>query len=230
MINVLLWDVDGTLLDFKAAERNAMQECYAHFGLGELTQERIAIYSEINHKYWRMLEDGLKTKDQILRERFEEFFALDGVSCDADAFNEVYQLQLGETICFRDNAYGLLKGLRGKVKQYAVTNGTFVAQQRKLSKSGLIDLFDDVFISDQIGTEKPGIAFFEHVFSAIGPYPKNEMMIIGDSLTSDIQGGNTAGIQCCWYNPGNQPRPDHLRIDYEIQNLNEVLGILSTGV
>ena len=112
------------------------------------------------------------------------------------------------------------------MKQYAVTNGTKIAQDRKLSKSGLIDLFDDIFISEVVGVEKPGIGFFEKVWERIGTYEKDEVMIIGDSLTSDIRGGNNASILCCWYNPKGAVNDKGVHIDYEIDNLQKVLEIL----
>ena len=124
------------------------------------------------------------------------------------------------------NAYELLNELKGQVKQYAVTNGTKVAQDRKLAKSGLIDIFDGVFISEEVGIEKPGVGFFKQVFSKIGDYSLDEIMIIGDSLTSDMQGGNNAGIVCCWYNPKKQQNTKALKIDYEIDNLQQILDIL----
>lgn len=120
-----------------------------------------------------------------------------------------------------DDSYELFKSLKGKgrVKQYAVTNGTKAAQDKKLNKSGLIDIWDDVFISEVVGTEKPGIEFFEYVWEQIGNYEKDEVMIVGDSLTSDMQGGNNAGIICCWYNSKKLTNDKGLVIDYEIDNL-----------
>lgn len=108
---------------------------------------------------------------------------------------------------FRDDAGSLVARLKGRVRQYAVTNGTRVAQERKLSRSGLDRMLDGVFISEIVGTEKPGAAFFDAVFSQIGPCCRDEVMIVGDSLTSDMQGGRSAGILCCWYNPLGEPRP-----------------------
>ncbi len=227
MIKVLLWDIDGTILDFLKAEYEAIKSCFHVFGLGECTNEMIQKYSLINKKYWEKLERNELTKQEVLHGRFREFFESEGISTDCvEAFNKEYQIRLGDTICFRDDSYELLKNLKGKVKQYAVTNGTKVAQDRKLAKSGLIDIFDGVFISEEVGVEKPGIGFFQYVFSQIGEYPPNEMMIIGDSLTSDMQGGNNAGIVCCWYNPKNQINNKDLRIDYEIDNLQQILDII----
>lgn len=227
MIKVILWDIDGTLLSFKLAERAAIRACFEKFGLGEITDEMLAQYSQINAKYWKRLELGELTKPQVLRGRFEEFFAAYGLDTGCvDGFNAEYQVRLGETVVFNDNAKELVARFRGRVKQYAVTNGTLVAQRGKLKNSGLDRLLDDVFISDVVGVEKPGKGFFDAVFAAIGTYEKDEVLIVGDSLTSDIQGGNNAGILCCWYNPAGDPVPGHLRVDYDIRDLNELNAII----
>lgn len=227
MIKVILWDVDGTLLDFKKAEYAAIKKCFEIFQLGVCTDEMVQRYSAINKVYWEKLERGEITKQEVLVNRFIDFFREENINKNcAVEFNMEYQVQLGETICFCDNSYELMESLRGRIKQYAVTNGTKRAQDRKLQKSGLIDIFDGVFISEEVGCEKPGIAFFEHIWETIGTYKKNEIMIVGDSLTSDIQGGNNAGIICCWYNPKGVKNSTNLRIDYEIDDLQKITEIL----
>ena len=226
MIRVILWDIDGTLLDFAAAEREAIRGCFAAFGLGECTDEMLARYSVINRQHWEKLERKELTKPQVLIGRFEVFFAEEGLVADCAAFNDEYQIRLGDTVCFHDDGFALVQQLKGRVRQYAVTNGTKVAQQRKLRNSGLDVLLDGVFISEDIGVEKPDIAFFHPVWETIGPYEPNEVLIVGDSLTSDMQGGNNAGIRCCWYNPKGVPAPEHLKIDYNIRDLREILTIL----
>ena len=228
MIKVILWDVDGTMLDFKKAEYVAIKKCFEIFGLGECTDEMISRYSEINRRYWEKLERKEMSKPEILVNRFVDFFASENIMTDcAESFNKEYQVQLGETICFCDNCYELIKDLKGKVKQYAVTNGTKVAQDKKLLKSGLIDIFDGIFISEEVGFEKPAVEFFDAVWKEIGNYEKEEVVIVGDSLTSDIQGGNNAGILCCWYNPKKAENKYDLKIDMEIDNLYQILEILS---
>ena len=226
MIRAILWDVDGTLLDFHAAEKNAIRACFAELGLGECTDEQIARYSVINKKYWKRMEDGEITKQEVLNGRFAEFFASEGVNGDVEAFNMLYQIRLGDTIVFIDEADRLLADLRGRVKQYAVTNGTKRAQDRKLRLSGLDRLFEGIFISDEIGAEKPSREFFDHVFAHIEPFEKDEILIVGDSLSSDIRGGNVAGIRTCWYNPQELPAPTDLRVDYQIKQLGEIYRIL----
>ena len=120
-----------------------------------------------------------------------------------------------------------MERLKSRVKQYAVTNGTTVAQERKLKLSGLDKLFDDVFISEQMGVDKPNAGFFEKVWQKIGAYEPGEVLIVGDSLTSDIQGGNNEGILCCWYNPTGKTERNGLRIEWDIRDLNEVERIVN---
>ena len=144
----------------------------------------------------------------------------------APQFNDAYQLRLGDTIVYRDDSYEIVKSLRGKVRQCVVSNGTVVAQTKKLTRSGLGALMDGVFLSEQLGAEKPKKEFFDQVFAAIGPVEKSETMIVGDSLTSDIRGGDNAGIVTCWYNPEGIKAPEGYRIDHEIRDLHEVYGLL----
>lgn len=227
MIKILLWDIDGTLLDFGKSEEYGIKECFEIFGLGECTDEMLSRYSEINRKYWGMLEKGEITKSQVLSERFKEFFSSENIRFNRiDDFNNEYQYLLGDKAFFCDNGFETVNALKGKVKQYAVTNGTFVAQQRKLTKSGLIEIFDDVFISDKIGFEKPSIEFFNEVEKKIGNFSKDEVMIIGDSLTSDMRGGNNANILCCWYNPHKAENNYDIKIDFEIENISQVLELV----
>lgn len=223
MFNVILWDVDGTLLNFDKAEKYALRQCFAKFDLKECTDAMISRYAEINKRYWKRLEAGEITKEQVLLERFSEFFQKEHIRCDKiKEFNDEYQVRLGDKIFFNDDSKSLLERLKGKAKQYAVTNGTYAAQKRKLENSGLDVLFDGIFISDQIGYEKPDIRFFDHIWKQTGVYEKDDVLIVGDSLTSDMQGGNNAGIRCCWYNPEDKENNTNVKIDYLIHDLNEV--------
>ncbi len=227
MIKTLLWDVDGTLLNFEKSENYAIKKCFEIFEIGECTDEMVARYSPINRKYWELLERGEITKQEVLHDRFVEFFSSEGIAFERiDDFNAEYQVRLGDKAFFCENALETVTALKGKARQYAVTNGTIVAQTRKLSLSGLDKIFDDVFISDKIGFEKPSLEFFDVVQKEIGEFIPNEVMIIGDSLTSDIRGGNNAGILCCWYNPMKYENKTALKIDYEIKDIAEILNII----
>ena len=225
--DILLWDVDGTLLDFIAAEKAAVQTIFREFGLGECTDEMVERYSRINKEYWERLERGELSKPEILVRRFADFFASEGLDASkAPEVNEQYQVRLGDTVVFCDDSYELLSSLRGRVKQYAVSNGTVVAQTRKLRRSGFDRLLDGVFLSEELGYEKPATEFFDRVFAAIGEPDRERVLIVGDSLTSDITGGNRAGIRTCWYNPKGEPNLTAAHADYEIRDLHGILDII----
>lgn len=227
MISTILWDVDGTLLDFIAAEKAAIKTLFKEFNLGECSDEMIKRYSEINKGYWQRLERGEITKQEVLVGRFKEFFKSEGLdSYVAEEFNSLYQLRLGDTIVYHDDSLEIIKSLKGRVRQYVVSNGTVEAQSKKLRLSGLGELMDGIFLSEHIGVEKPNIEFFDKVFEEIEPADRGSIMIVGDSLTSDIQGGNNAGIVACWYNPHGNKAPDKYRIDYEIFDLHQIYEIL----
>ena len=226
-IKVILWDIDGTLLNFEAAEKVAIQHCFDKVGFGICTEEMLKNYMKINRGYWQRLERGEITKQEVLTGRFREFFTVYGLDASvAEDFNAEYQSALGDTIVFCDNAPEVMEVCGKKVPQYAVTNGTKVAQDKKLKNSGLIDIFDGVFISDVLGYEKPAVEFFDEVFRVIGEYDRKEVLIVGDSLTSDIRGGNNAGIVTCWYNPKKLPNDAGVTVDYEITDLAQVLELL----
>ena len=227
MIKTVLWDVDNTLLDFLAAERAAIKTLFTEFGLGECSDEMIKRYSRINVSFWQRLERNEITKPEVLVGRFLQFFGEYGIDQTiAPEFNERYQLRLGDTIVYRDDSLSILKYLKGKVRQYVVSNGTVAAQTKKLEKSKIGQVVDGVFLSEKLGVEKPNDAFFEKVFEAIRPGDLSEVMIVGDSLSSDILGGMNAGIVTCWYNPEGLPVPEGYRADHVIYDLHEIIALL----
>ena len=227
MISTILWDVDGTLLDFKAAESAAVKSLFREFSLGECTDEMVGRYSAINDGFWQRLERNEITKPQVLVGRFEQFFREVGVSPELAAeFNRRYQFRLGDTIVYRDDSLSVIRALRSRVRQYVVSNGTVVAQSKKLKLSGIGELMDGIFLSEAVGAEKPNRAFFDAVFERIRPASLSGVMIVGDSLTSDIRGGINAGIRTCWYNPEGKQAPAEYHIDDIIADLREVPGII----
>lgn len=227
MITTILWDVDGTLLNFLAAEKAAIRSLFEEYHLGVCSDEMLKRYSSINKNYWEMLERGEIEKKALLVGRFRDFFEKEGIDSSLAAeFNEKYQLRLGDTIVYCDDSLEIVKSLRGKVKQYVVSNGTVIAQTKKLRLSGLGELMDGIFLSEELGVEKPSVRFFDQVFAKIGPVDRSEVMIVGDSLTGDIRGGNNAGVLTCWYNPEGTAAKEAVRIDHEIRDLHEVYVLL----
>ena len=223
----LLWDIDGTILNFELAERAAIRSLFDRFKLGDCSDEMLMCYSQINKKYWQLLESGKIKKDKMLVERFVEFFSYKGINADIAAeFNKEYQIALCDTIVFNDDAIDIIKHQRKTCKIIIVTNGTEVVQEKKLERSGLNDIADNIFISELVGFEKPNIKFFEKVILEVGIKELKEVLIIGDSLTSDIQGGHNIGIDTCWYNPKNEENTTLLNPTYTIRNLHELENII----
>jgi 2-haloacid dehalogenase len=233
MLKVVLWDIDGTLLDFKAAERVAIRRCFADFSLGECTDEMLAEYSRVNVKYWEMMERGEISKPALLVGRFREFFSSAGIDPGvSEEFNEAYQRALGDGATFFEGARETVEALKGRVIQAAVTNGTKVAQDGKLRHTGLDKLLDKVYISEVLGYEKPDRRFFDKVFADLGDgslpfggYEREEILMVGDSLTGDIKGANNAGIPVCWFNPEHKPLTAGLSADWEAERVEDILRL-----
>lgn len=227
-IKTVLWDFDNTLLSFDAAEKAAILSTFKKLNLGDCTTAMLKRYSKINKGYWEKIEKKEIDKSFALVQRYADFFSEYNIDTNMAArFNAEYEVALGDTIVYIDNSYELVKSLKGKNKQYIVSNGAKNVQTLRLKKSGFDELMDGIFISDIIGAEKPSVEFFNHVFENIKFNDKSEILIVGDSLTSDIKGGNNAGIITCWYNPKKKGIPGGYLVDYNIQNLNEITSILN---
>ncbi len=227
MIQAILWDVDGTLLDFEKSEWHGIRACLEEIGFYGCDDAMLHRYSEINRLHWEALERGELTKQEVLTGRFRTFFEQEGIYCpDIGALNESYQKKLGQDFFENENSIALCQKLHGKYRQYVVTNGTVEAQRNKLEGSGLFAYMDGVFISDEIGVEKPGIGFFTPILEELRGVPKEGILIVGDSLTSDMRGGNNAGIRCCWYNPHGKENTAGVRLDCEIRSLWEIEEVL----
>lgn len=218
MIKAVLWDIDGTLLNFKRAQYVALYKCFAYFD-EHLDDGMVEVYDRINHSYWLMLEKGEISKSELLVKRFVVFFRKYGINIDPEEFNEMYQVELGNTYVFNDHGYETVKELKNRgIIQFAVTNGTKVAQNGKLRGSGLDKLLDEIFISEDIGFEKPDKRFFEPVIDKLRKYgiEKNECVIVGDSDSSDIQGGINAGIRTVHYTDELKSRADAIISDLSL--------------
>ena len=227
MIRAVLWDLDGTLLDFKASESAAIRKCFGLFGFGACSKEMIARYSAINVRHWEMLERGERKREEILRGRFEEFLSSCGLdSTRAEEFNLAYEEALTDTVEFLPGAMETVEALRGKVVQCIVTNGNKLVQYPKLRRSGLDRVMEHVFISEELGAEKPTKAFFDRVFDALGSIAPEECLIVGDSLTSDMRGGVNAGVRTCWYNPIGAENRTEVVPDHEITRLGQVVELI----
>ena len=228
MYKYILWDIDGTVLDFKASEAYAIKTLFKKYGFGDCSDEMLKLYSGINATYWQRLEKNELTKPEALVGRFRDFFEKIGVdTAAAESFNKDYQVTLGDHIEFTPDAKELILSEKGKFVIAAVTNGTKVAQEKKLRLSGLDKIFDEIFISEDIGAEKPNKEFFDFVFKSLGITNKKEVLIIGDSLSGDMKGGYLAGIDTCWFNPEHKPNSLGIPVTYETDKLSKIYNILT---
>lgn len=226
-IKAVLWDLDSTLLDFEIPERIAIQKCFKELNLGTCPEELLKGYHDINIKWWNLLEKGLKSKAQILVGRFTETLKTFGYDSTLDKqFAALYESHLGEVVFPIKNAIETVTYLKGKVFQGIVTNGVAKVQHMKLATSKIDKLVDKIYISDIIGYEKPSKKFFDAVLADLPMYDKDQIMIVGDSLSSDMKGGNNADIVCCWFNPKHLEKDRSLKIDYQIEDIKQVIDIV----
>lgn len=225
MIEFLLLDLDDTILDFQQAEHTALGKTLSYFGIDPTSQVR-ENYSRINREHWERLERGELTRAQVIVGRFEELFRLVGVEADAARCAELYTENLSQGHCFLPGARETLDLLASRYKLYIVSNGTASVQAGRLKSANISHLFRNIFISQEVGFDKPAPEFFKRCFARIPGFDPRCAMIVGDSLSSDIQGGKNAGIATCWVNPDHKPGREDLIPDYEIESLARLPELL----
>ena len=225
MITSLLLDLDDTLLSFKADEHKALTKTLTHFGI-EPTDEVMTLYSQINLSLWQALERGELEREEVLVKRFEILGERCGLSLDAMDARIYYELRLSEEHTLYDFTLPTLDLLKGKYKLYIVSNGTALVQNRRLDDSNLRGYFDGIFISEEIGVNKPHPGFFKRVFEITGITP-DEAIIVGDSLTSDISGGRGAGVLTCHVTGGKSFTYGNIVPDYTVNDASELPALIA---
>ena len=221
---ILFLDLDDTILDFHKAERLAVAKTLREFGL-EPTDDLLNRYHEINKQHWLKLEKGEITREQVLTGRFRALFAELGRTADPEAVARDYEHNLGIGHYFLPGAREALEELRGN-RLFLASNGTASVQHSRLESAGLYPVFEQVFVSQELGYNKPAKAFFDACAARIPGFDRENAMMVGDSLSSDILGGKNAGMKTCWVNPAHKIAPEELRPDYEIESLSRLPGLL----
>ena len=223
----VLLDLDDTILDFKKAERRALDRSLTELGI-EHDDSVLERYSEINRQHWERLENGEITRDQVLLCRFEQLLSELGSDADAALLRDSYETNLSQGHIFLEGAEQMLKDLYGKVRLFLVSNGTAVVQEGRLASAGIAPYFENIFISEEIGVNKPEKEYFERCFRTIPQFDRRRCIIVGDSLTSDIQGGINAGILTCWFNLRQSPEREDIVPDYRVDSLSELPGLVES--
>lgn len=221
----LLFDADNTLFDFTSAERIALSATLQAFGITP-TPALVAAYSRINDEMWHMLERGEISKEALRTARFVSFCREFGFSVDCDAMARTYLAQLSTQTVLIDGALEVCRTLSTDCRLYIVTNGIKSVQTGRFAASALKAYFSGVFISEEIGFEKPHRGYFEEIARKIPDFERESTLLIGDSLSSDIKGGADYGLDTCWFNPQGKAAPVGLSITYQIAALRELLPLV----
>lgn len=226
MIKNVILDLDNTIFDFTKAEHLALSKTLQQLGIEPKTAT-LNRYSELNQAQWQLLELGKITREQVKLRRFRFLFDELGVQASEVEAAHIYEHLLGQGHFFMEGAEELLSTLNGKYRLYLASNGTTSVQKGRLASAGIEDIFEEIFLSEAIGAEKPSRQFFDYCFARIPDFRREETVIVGDSLTSDIKGGINAGICTIWFHPQGGPNRSEIQPDYEIRRLTELPPLLA---
>ena len=223
---VILFDADETLFDFKKAEREAFKNTMIDFGVDYDESYHFNTYEEINSAIWKELEQGLITQEKLKIERFRRFINKIEMNFDENEVASTYMKYLGEGSFLFEGAIELIEDLSNKYTLSIVTNGLTIVQERRIKKSVIAKYFKDIVISEEVGIAKPHPDIFEHAISNLGEFKKDEILMIGDNLSSDIIGGINYNIDTCWYNPNKIENKSNLSPTYEMADYKEIRNLL----
>lgn len=220
----ILFDADDTLLDFADCEEKALSALLRYAG-GEGSEYEKSVYKRINSDWWKRFEQGLVTKPQLTVGRFADTCRELGFDRDPKELSDYYIERLSEGDKLMDGALEVCRALYGKCRMYIITNGIERVQMGRWSRVAIKDYFEDIFISETIGYQKPRREYFDYVVQAIGDCDRSEILVVGDSLSSDIRGGIDSGIDTCWVSRYGKSAGD-ITPTYTIQSITECIGII----
>ena len=226
MIEFLFLDLDDTILDFQKAEHIAIRKTLRHFGL-EPEETVLARYTVINIAHWQMLERKELTREEVVVGRFRQLFREYDIEVDPVKVARRYEDDLSIGHYFLPGALEAVQKLSQSYKLYLASNGTAKVQAGRLASANIGPYFQEIFVSQEIGANKPDKLYFERCAQKIPGFDPNKAMMVGDSLTSDIQGGINAGMKTVWVNPKHKAHPEHIVPDYEIESLSQLPELLN---
>ncbi len=231
MPKVILIDIDDTVLSFQGYVRESMESGFEAFGIGPFEEDMLSVFHQVNSVLWRRLEKGTLSFEELKKIRWNLVFEKLGISADGVKFEEYFRSRLFDSAILVDGAMELLEYLNGKYILCAASNGPFLQQKNRLSVGGVLEFFTHLFISEEIGHSKPSKEFFSVCLDRLNQGAENfisprDVLIIGDSLSSDIAGGLAAGIQTLFYNPEEKEIPPEIKPDFVVNTLAQIRNIL----
>lgn len=228
MTKILFFDIDNTLLDFALCSREAMEESFAEWGL-EFASPMFEVFTTVNDGLWQQVERGELTVEKLWKIRWNLIFDRIGICGDGEKFEKLFHSKLEKSHIPVSGAKEILETLAGRYRLFAASNAPSGQQEYRLEKAGMLGYFEGLFISGEIGETKPSRAFFDKCISLSGG-KRDEIMMIGDSLSADIAGAMNAGIGSCWFNPHGKPLTGEYVPDRIISSLAELGNIMQKTV
>jgi len=226
VIKAVFLDIDNTLLDFDAFVKAAMRDGFCRFGLGAYEESMFSTFLRINTEIWREIEQGRLRFDEMLKIRWNRIFAALGIAFDGVRFEDYFREYLFDCAIPVAGAAELLAYLKEKYILCAASNGPYEQQLNRLRRGGMLDCFSEVFVSEQIGASKPSPQFFTHCLNELSGITPDEIIMIGDSLSSDMAGAAGMGMKTCYFDRNRSGKTGGLSVDYVVHTLDEIRSFL----
>ncbi len=223
---VIIFDADETLFNFKKSEKYALKNTMIEFGIDYDENYHLKVYKDINTLIWKEFENGLIIQRDLNIERFKRLLSKLNIKFDEVKFAKSYVKHLSCASFLYDDSMALIESLHKDYRLIIITNGLKDVQDNRIRKSVIGKYFEDVVISDEIEVSKPDPKIFQHALKNINHTDKTKVLMVGDSLTSDIQGGIRFGIDTCWFNSNKIINKSAIKPTYEITNLMELKNIV----
>jgi 2-haloacid dehalogenase len=227
---LFLFDLDDTLLDFKASERLSFEHTMRALGLRTIPAGLFDRYQAINLALWTSFELGAVSKDFLKVERFRRTFAGNGsgpgLELDPHEASHLYLESLAHTVVLVDGARQLCETLAGIGEVGIITNGVEHIQHRRIAAAHLDAHVSFVATSEACGHAKPDSRFFDYTVNMARAFSHAETIIVGDRLDADILGANRFGIESCWFNPGALVNDTQALPTCEVARLQDVIPAL----
>lgn len=220
MYKAIFLDIDDTIFDFELCSRNALKDSFLKLNI-PYKESYYTVFKEIDNMLWSKQKSGKLTVEEVLNKRFKILFRDINIDANTSSAKDIFKTSLSNQYIFTPNAYEIIEYLYGKYEIYAASNGNLSTQLNRLKLAGILEFFKDIFVSDDIGYEKPNINFFKESLRR-GNLKPSEVFLIGDSIEADIIGGKNYDIDTCWYNPNNKVSPYDIELDCIISNLIEL--------